>query len=43
VIVRELGERLRLPALKAEIPLEEVFARVAFLGAMAGSGTADAS
>ncbi|MGH6900827.1 MAG: Uma2 family endonuclease [Geminicoccaceae bacterium] len=43
VIVRELGERMRLPALRAEIGLEEVFARVAFPGATGNSGTADAS
>jgi len=43
VIVRELGERIRLPALKAEIGLEEMFARAAFPRATGGSGTADAS
>jgi Uma2 family endonuclease len=32
VILRELDDRLQLPALKAEIGLEEVFARVAFRG-----------
>jgi Uma2 family endonuclease len=43
VIVRNLGERLHLAALKMEIGLEEVFARVAFPGGTARSGTADAS
>jgi len=43
VILRDLGDRLELTALKLEIGLEEVFARVAFPGAAAPSGTADAS
>jgi len=43
VILRDLGDRLQLTALEMEIGLEEVFARVAFPGATASSGTADAS
>ena len=43
VILRDLGARLELTALKVEIGLEEVFARVAFPGFTAGSGAADAS
>lgn len=42
VILRDLSDRLELTALRVEIGLEEVFARVAFPGA-APSGTADAS
>ena len=41
VILRDLGDRLELTALKVEIGLEEVFARVAFPGSTAGSGAAD--
>jgi Uma2 family endonuclease len=43
VILRDLGDRLELTALKVEIGLEEVFARVAFPGATGGSRTAVAS
>jgi Uma2 family endonuclease len=43
VILRELNDRLELTALKVEIGLDEVFARVAFRGATAGAGAADAS
>ena len=43
VILRDLGERLELTALKVEIGLEEVFARVAFPGSTAAAGAADAS
>ncbi|MGH6905475.1 MAG: Uma2 family endonuclease [Geminicoccaceae bacterium] len=43
VILRDLSDRLELTALKVEIGLEEVFARVAFPGAAARSGAADAS
>jgi Uma2 family endonuclease len=43
VILRDLSDRLELPALKVEIGLQEVFARVAFPGSTAGSGAADAS
>ena len=37
MILRDLSDRLELTALKVEIGLEEVFARVAFAGATAGS------
>jgi hypothetical protein len=37
VILRDLGARIELPALKLEIGLEEVFAWVAFPGTAAGS------
>jgi Uma2 family endonuclease len=43
VILRDLSDRLGLSALKAEIGLDEVFARVAFRGVTAGAGAADAS
>jgi Uma2 family endonuclease len=43
VILRDLGDRLELTALEAEIGLEEVFARVAFPGTTAGPGAVDAS
>lgn len=43
VILRDLGDRLELSALKLEIGLEEVFARVAFPGTAARSGAADVS
>jgi Uma2 family endonuclease len=43
VILRDLGDRLELTALKVTIGLEEVFARVVFPGAAAPSETADAS
>jgi Uma2 family endonuclease len=42
VILRDLSNRLELSALKVEIGLEEVFARVAFLGSAAGPSAADA-
>jgi hypothetical protein len=43
VILRDLSDRLGLSALRAEIGLDEVFARVAFRGVTAGAGAADAS
>jgi hypothetical protein len=43
VILRDLRDRLELTALKVEIGLEEVFARVAFPGSKAESGAAEAS
>jgi len=43
VILRDLRDRLELTALKVEIGLEEVFARVAFPGTAARSGAADGS
>jgi Uma2 family endonuclease len=43
VILRDLGDRLPLAALKLEIGLEEVFARVTFPSATPRSGTASAS
>jgi hypothetical protein len=43
VILRDLGDRLELTALEAEIGLEEVFARVAFRGTTAAPGAVDAS
>jgi Uma2 family endonuclease len=42
VILRDLDDRLQLPALKVEIGLEQVFARVAFRGAPVGAGAKDA-
>jgi Uma2 family endonuclease len=42
-ILRDLDDRLQLPALKVEIGLEEVFARVVFRGAAARAGATDAS
>jgi Uma2 family endonuclease len=43
VILRDLDDRLQLAALKVEIGLDEVFARVAFRGAAVGAGAKDAS
>jgi Uma2 family endonuclease len=43
VILRDLDASVQLPALKMEISFEEVFARVAFRGAAAKAGAADAS
>ena len=43
VILRDLGDRLQLTALKVEIGLDEVFAQVTFRGATAKAGGADAS
>jgi Uma2 family endonuclease len=43
VILRDLNDRLQLPALKAEIGLEQVFATVAFRGAPVGARAKDAS
>jgi Uma2 family endonuclease len=42
-ILRELSDRLELTALKAELGLDEVFARVAFRNSRARSGSVDAS
>jgi hypothetical protein len=43
VILRDLRDHLELTALKVGFGLDEVFARVAFPGAAARSGAADAS
>jgi Uma2 family endonuclease len=43
MILRDLGDRLEVTALKMEIGLDEVFARVAFPGSTASSGAAEAS
>jgi hypothetical protein len=43
VIVRELGGRLRLPALNLDLGLEEVFALVAFPGSAGDSRGTSAS
>jgi Uma2 family endonuclease len=43
VILRDLDDRLQLPALKVEIGLAEVFARVAFRGVSVGPSVKDAS
>ena len=43
VILRDLSDRMELTALKVEIGVEEVFARVAFPGSTTRSGAADES